>query len=55
MRRPIRVLHPRYAVLPSFLKEWDGAILHAESAAQIGGALRSAAFDLVDASTRSRR
>jgi teichuronic acid biosynthesis glycosyltransferase TuaC len=42
------VLHPRYLVLPDLFKEWDGAILHAESAAQVRGTLRQGEFDLVD-------
>lgn len=42
------VLHPRFMVLPNVFKEWDGAILHAESAVQVRGALEGGAFDLVD-------
>jgi glycosyltransferase involved in cell wall biosynthesis len=44
-----RVLHPRFAVLPGLLKARDGALLFAQSYAQVRRSLRREEFDLVDA------
>lgn len=57
LREPIRrddpagfpVFHPRFAVLPGFLKSWDAALLHWETWPQIARAAAKAAPDLVDA------
>jgi teichuronic acid biosynthesis glycosyltransferase TuaC len=42
------VLHPRFAVLPGILKEWDATFLYREVAPQIRGAIEPGSVDLVD-------
>jgi glycosyltransferase involved in cell wall biosynthesis len=43
------VLHPRFAVLPGMLKQWDATLLFREVWPQVRGALGASRFDLVDA------
>jgi len=43
------VLHPRFAVLPGMLKQWDATLLFREVWPQVRGALGASPFDLVDA------
>ncbi len=43
------VLHPRFAVAPGLLKEWDGRLLDAETWPQVRGEIQRRSFDLVEA------